>query len=97
MHLRVSEHTLNLTHYVNLPGKTSDPSESHLSEPMNLEAKMGDLDGINLPWFSKADGALLFWYIHRDTIDIPVRVRVSNSVVEIWADSSQWVSQIVCI
>ena len=48
-------------------------------------AKAGDQDGVNPPWFSKADSTLLFWWIHRDTAKLSLRVRwMGARTVEIW-------------
>jgi len=47
-----------------------------LSAPFSVRVKTGDQDGINLPWFAKADASLLFWEIHGDVVDLPLRWRV---------------------
>ena len=63
----------------------------HLSEPITVVARTGDQDGINPPWFWRADATLLFWWIHRDNAVIPVRVKwTANYAVELWPDSQQW-------
>lgn len=33
-------------------------------------ARLGDQDGANLPWFKFADSILLFWWIHRQSMDM---------------------------
>ncbi|CZR68968.1 uncharacterized protein PAC_18869 [Phialocephala subalpina] len=33
-------------------------------------ARIGDRDGANLPWFKFADSILLFWWIHRENMDM---------------------------
>lgn len=43
-------------------------------EQVNVTARAGDQDGANLPWFDYADATLLYWWIHRDTIDAPLKV-----------------------
>jgi hypothetical protein len=62
-----------------------------LSEPISVVARTGDQDGINPPWFWRADSTLLFWWIHRDNAVIPLRVRwTANYAVELWPDSQEW-------
>jgi len=48
-------------------------------EEINVSARIGDEDGANLPWFEYADAILLYWWIHRDTIVMPVVVRRSEA------------------
>ncbi|KIX08388.1 uncharacterized protein Z518_03044 [Rhinocladiella mackenziei CBS 650.93] len=56
--------------------------------PTTLPVKTGDQDGINPPWFTRADATLLFWEIHRDISRIPLRISLSdNNTVQIWPDS----------
>lgn len=38
-------------------------------------ARTGDEDGANLPWFTFADSILLFWWIHRESMDMNVTAR----------------------
>ena len=65
----------------------------HLSEPISVIARTGDQDGINPPWFWRADSILLFWWIHRENAVIPVRVKwTANYAVELWPDSQEWLS-----
>jgi hypothetical protein len=49
--------------------------EISLSPPIPFILPNGDDDGMNLPWFNKADSALFFWWILHDNIEMPVRVR----------------------
>jgi hypothetical protein len=54
-------------------------------------AKTGDQDGINPPWFWRADSTLLFWWIHRDNAVIPLRVKwTADYAIELWPDSQEW-------
>ncbi|EXJ78547.1 hypothetical protein A1O1_08948 [Capronia coronata CBS 617.96] len=63
----------------------------YTSAPFIVRAKAGDQDGINLPSFAEADATLLFWEIHKDVAEIPLRVRVVNeSTVQIWPESKFW-------
>jgi hypothetical protein len=76
----------------------SDSSEEEhelsLSLPIPLFFPNGDDDGINLPWFNTADSALLFWWLHHDNVEMPVRVRRVRvgeiERVELWADAAEW-------
>jgi len=63
-----------------------------VSEPVQLSARTGDTDGINLPWFGVADSALLFWWIHHDVATTTVRARFvpAEKKIEIWPDASFW-------
>jgi hypothetical protein len=47
-------------------------------EKITVTARIGDQDGANLPWFEYADATLLYWWIDRDTIRIPVTVHRSE-------------------
>ena len=38
----------------------------------NATARIGDVDGANLPWFEFADAILLFWWIQKEDVDIPL-------------------------
>lgn len=62
------------------------------SEEIYGPARMGDLDGINAPWFPVADATLLFWQIHQESVDLLLRVRYGQGRVEIWPATAQWVS-----
>lgn len=57
-------------------GTLLSSSTPYVSDPFVIRVKTGDEDGINLPWFSPADSALLFWEIHRDIAEIPLRLTV---------------------
>jgi hypothetical protein len=62
-----------------------------LSEPISVVARTGDQDGINPPWFWRADSTLLFWWIHRDNAVIPLRVKwTADYAIELWPDSQEW-------
>lgn len=45
-----------------------------LSQEKYTVVKTGDQDGINPPWFAKADSTLLFWWIHGDTATLSFQV-----------------------
>lgn len=106
---RPREHRFSLSEALQLPAvaaaaaaapgpssSTSPSSSSWISTPFTVLVKTGDDDGINLPWFAPADAALLFWEIHSDTADVPLRVKVTNaSSVEIWPDSREWVRPVL--
>ena len=50
----------------------------------------GDQDGINPPWFAKADSTLLFWWIHRDSAKVALKIRWRDANnVEIWPASAE--------
>ncbi|KAJ7598616.1 hypothetical protein C8J56DRAFT_1039504 [Mycena floridula] len=61
-----------------------------VSQPIRISSNTGDLDGVNPPYFAKADAALLFWWFHHDTATITLRVRVEKTKVEVWPDSVIW-------
>lgn len=58
-------------------------------------ARMGDLDGINPPWFPMADAALLFWQIHRESVELLLRMRHGQGRVEIWPATALWVRLLI--
>ncbi|CAG8978379.1 hypothetical protein HYALB_00010398 [Hymenoscyphus albidus] len=39
-------------------------------------ARLGDKDGANLPWFRFADAVLLYWWIHKDVVTIPIIAKI---------------------
>jgi len=86
MHLQIGEiNGFNLTRYASVP-------TPYLSPPYDVAVKTGDQDGINLPWFARADSTLLFWDIHHDLAFMRFRLRVvDGNTVEIWPESSVWV------
>ena len=50
----------------------------------------GDQDGINPPWFAKADSTLLFWWIHRDSAKVALRIRWRDANnIDIWPASAR--------
>lgn len=55
------------------------------------EAKIGDFDGINLPWFSQADAILLFYDIHGETVDVPLQLEAHENKMSLWPDSASWI------
>jgi hypothetical protein len=46
-----------------------------LAEHINVLARTGDTDGANLPWFPFSDSVLLFWWIHKETISLPLSLQ----------------------
>jgi hypothetical protein len=50
-----------------------------ISQEKYTLVKTGDQDGINPPWFAKADSTLLYWWIHGDTATLRFQV--------IWKDA----------
>jgi hypothetical protein len=68
-----------------------DPAEiGWVSDPFQVTAKTGDQDGINLPWFRKADAVLLFNAIHHDDVPMPVRFLVFSWKIQLWPESQRW-------
>lgn len=58
-----------------------------------MVAKTADRDGINPPWFWRADATLLYWWMHRDNAVLPLRVKwTATYAIELWPDSQQWLS-----
>ena len=57
-------------------------------DSIQVEAKTGDHDGINLPGFSHADSALLYWEIHRDVATLPLWITIWKGL---WKDPTAWV------
>ncbi|CAG8957473.1 hypothetical protein HYFRA_00011454 [Hymenoscyphus fraxineus] len=39
-------------------------------------ARLDDKDGANLPWFGFADAVLLYWWIHKDVVTIPITAKI---------------------
>lgn len=97
-HASHSAHATHATHTkyantYNISALLHSSTLPYISAPFILRAKAGDQDGINLPSFPEADATLLYWEIHRDVAELPLRVRVVNeSTVQIWPDSKFWVS-----
>ncbi|KAK5059793.1 hypothetical protein LTR84_009676 [Exophiala bonariae] len=63
-----------------------------VSAPFAATVKLGDQDGVNMPWFSRADATLLFYEIHGDRSNAPFRLQIDRSGdtgfdVFIWAHS----------
>src|SRR4051794_13120664 len=46
---------------------------SDFGKTINISVRTGDTDGANLPWFKHADAVLLYWWIHRDTLQVPLQ------------------------
>lgn len=88
------DHTIVLTDYSRrrkeLSPSTSDTSLPWVSETITIPAKLGDLDGINLPWFRQADATILFWNIHNETASIPIRLQVYDDKIEVVPDVGTW-------
>lgn len=84
-----SDRTIDLQYYWN---RLKDPVNSDPaffdSEAIPASIKLGDHDGIDLPWFTNADAALLYWEIHHETELAPLRLRVEIDHIEVWIDSS---------
>ena len=81
----------------NLNTLTTSTSLPLTSAPFVVSVKTGDHDGINLPWFTIADATLLFWEIHGDFAEVPLRLRVTNTSeinVQVWPDSDGWVGRV---
>ena len=63
---------------------------SYVSDPIEVDVKIGDLDGINLNWFRRADAMLLFYAIHQENITLPLRIRVYEKLMQLWPDTQRW-------
>ncbi|KAE8445355.1 hypothetical protein EG329_013477 [Mollisiaceae sp. DMI_Dod_QoI] len=48
---------------------------SEITQNFQAVARTGDTDGANLPWFTFADSVLLYWWIHRENVDIELSAR----------------------
>ena len=77
-------------------GLTIDLSPSYItsfpfvSQEKYTLAITGDQDGINPPWFAKADSTLLFWWIHRDSAKVALKIRWRDANnIEIWPASAE--------
>lgn len=76
-------------------------SDSFVSAPFAATVRLGDQDGVNMPWFAKADATLLFWEIHQDQENAPLRLQVRKSVGEsalevfLWAHSQESVGHLL--
>jgi hypothetical protein len=75
---------------------TPPSSLPYLSQEFKIRSKAGDQDGVNLPWFSRADATLLFGQSDiygQDIASLFLRARWTESgMLEIWPDSQQWVT-----
>lgn len=76
--------------------------KSFISAPFAATVKLGDQDGVNMPWFSRADATLLFWEIHDDQANAPLRLQVDKSDAQgigfdvfIWAHSMEEVRSLL--
>jgi hypothetical protein len=50
------------------------------TEEVTASARIGDSDGANLPWFEHADAVLLYWWIDKTTISVPLTIIRSTDV-----------------
>ena len=71
--LFVGEHALPIIHDELEPHSSGD-----VAEQMNVLARIGDVDDANLPWFPFADSVLLFWWIHKEHLRLPISVKWSR-------------------
>ncbi|EXJ62075.1 hypothetical protein A1O7_02508 [Cladophialophora yegresii CBS 114405] len=63
----------------------------YLTESFGVDVKTGDRDGVNLPWFTPADATLLFWDIHEEVVDVPLRLRAhGDRNIQVLPDSEVW-------
>jgi hypothetical protein len=53
---------------------TEEESAEDASLGVSVHAQIGDDGGANLPWFEYADSILLFWWIHKEEISLPLSV-----------------------
>ena len=92
--LGTGELVIGDAHAFNLNALITSTSLPFTSAPFIARVKTGDHDGINLPWFTIADATLLFWEIHGDFAEVPLRLTVENAsenTVQVWPDSDGWV------
>jgi len=52
----------------------AEEESADVSLDISVQARVGDFDGASLPWFEYADSILLFWWIHKENADLPLRV-----------------------
>jgi hypothetical protein len=52
----------------------TEEESTDISLDITALARVGDSDGANLPWFEYADSILLFWWIHKESVDLPLSV-----------------------
>jgi hypothetical protein len=52
----------------------AEEGSADVSLDISVQARIGDFDGANLPWFEYADSILLFWWIHKENADLPLSV-----------------------
>jgi hypothetical protein len=52
----------------------AEEESADVSLDISVQARIGDFDGANLPWFEYADSILLFWWIHKENADLPLSI-----------------------
>jgi hypothetical protein len=52
----------------------AEEESADVSLDISVQVRVGDFDGANLPWFEYADSILLFWWIHKESVDLPLSV-----------------------
>jgi hypothetical protein len=52
----------------------AEAESADVSLDISVQARVGDSDGANLPWFEYADSILLFWWIDKENVDLPLSV-----------------------
>ncbi|PMD32405.1 hypothetical protein L207DRAFT_440479 [Hyaloscypha variabilis F] len=57
-----------------LPIFQVDQNTKSITEQINATARTGDRDGANLPWFEFADAVLLYWWIQKEHLEIPMDI-----------------------
>jgi hypothetical protein len=53
---------------------SAEDKSADVSLDISAQARVGDSDGANLPWFEYADSILLFWWIDKENVDLPLSV-----------------------
>jgi hypothetical protein len=53
---------------------SAEEESADVSLDVTVQARVGDSDGANLPWFEYADSILLFWWIDKEIIDLPLSI-----------------------
>jgi hypothetical protein len=59
-----------------------------VSDPIVVSAAVGDIDGVNPPWFDRADAILLYHTIAQDQALVTLRMLwKTNGIIELWPGS----------
>jgi hypothetical protein len=67
-----------------LPVFNHDQTAKSVTEQVNATARIGDEDGVNLPWFEFADAVLLNWWIENEILPFIVDVTWTMAGTDSW-------------